>query len=81
MAEDSNQNANMFNMIVLKVKSSLLYTIPSFSAITLKLSHAYVRAKEDTGVVIRVFPWFSDPESYSPKGCSCSYGCIVKVYS
>ena len=60
VAEDSAQNANVFDMVVLEVKSLYLYTIPSFSAITLKLSMHMFRA-EDTGVATcrvlrRVFP-------------------------
>ena len=54
VAEDSAQNANVFDMVVLEVKSLLFvhYTY-SFSVITLKLSMHTFRA-EDTGVATYV---------------------------
>ena len=73
-----------YDIIVLVSKATYLYTIPSFSAISLKLRHMSVRTEDESGVNLydvffHEFPGCSSLEVTHPVVIRVTNGCIVKV--
>jgi len=46
----TDRSGASYDMVALEAKESCVYTIPSFSAITLKLKRMYVTSEDDDGV-------------------------------
>ena len=79
-----DQPSTTYNMTVLETKTSYLYTIPSFSAITLKLKHIYVRTDEEDGVFFfdvffHEYPRCSRLEVTHPRLARITNGCLIEV--
>ena len=73
-----------YEMTVLETEASYLYTIPSFSAIMLRLKHVYIRTDEDAGVYFFDVFFHEYSSSFAleithPRMAHITNGCLIEV--
>ena len=73
-----------YDMVALETRSSYTYTIPSFSAISLKVRHVYTRAEDELGVhfydvFFHEFPGSLSLDLLHPSVVRVTNGCVVEV--